>query len=257
MLGRYEGRIAAIIGGGSGMGRAISHRIAQEGGHVYVADLSEGGAVAVAEEIRAEGGQATPMRVDATNNADLRSLFGKIDADHGVLHALHAQVGMPGPGGLDVDDAQWEKNIAVNVKSAYYSTTLGFELLKKAEGKGSVTLTSSTSALIGSPFSPIYSMTKGSLVPFGRSLALLGAKDGIRVNVICPGQVVTPMLSQFFGREPGADVSALTKDFVATIPLGRGAQPEEIASVIAFLNSDDASYITGVTIPVDGGLTAQ
>ncbi len=77
MLGRYEGRIAAIIGGGSGMGRAISHRIAQEGGHVYVADLSEDGAVAVAEEIRAEGGQATPMRVDATNTADLRSLFGK------------------------------------------------------------------------------------------------------------------------------------------------------------------------------------
>jgi len=257
MLGRYGGRIAAIVGGGSGMGRAICQRIAAEGGHVYVADLSEDGAQAVAEEIKAEGGRATPVKVDATNNADLKMLFAKIDAEHGVLHALHAQVGMPGPGGLDLDDASWDRNIAVNVKSAYYTATLGFELLKKAEGKGAITLTSSTSALVGSPFSPIYSMTKGALVPFARSLALVGAKDDVRVNVICPGQVITPMLAQFFGREAGADVSALTKDFVATIPLGRGAQPEEIASVIAFLNSDDASYITGATIPVDGGLTAQ
>lgn len=254
---RYEGRIAAVIGGGSGMGRAISHRLASEGAFVYVTDLSEEASRKVAAEIEAEGGQATAVTVDATNNDDLRSLFAKIDAEKGVLHALHAQVGMPGPGGLEVDDATWDKNIDVNVKSAYYSTTLGFELLKKAGGKGSVTLTSSTSALIGSPFSPIYSMTKGALVPFGRALALNGAKDGIRVNVICPGQVKTPMLAQFFGREKGSDVTALAADFVATIPLGRGAEPEEIASVIAFLNSDDASYITGVTIPVDGGLTAQ
>ena len=257
MLERYDGRIAAIIGGGSGMGRAISHRIAREGGHVYVADLSEDAAAKVVGEIRAAGGQATPQRLDATDNDDLRAFFARIDAAHGVLHALHAQVGMPGPGGINIDDATWEKNIAVNVKSAFYSTTLGFDLLEKANGKGSITLTSSSSALVGSPFSPIYSMTKGSLVPFARSLALVGAKSGIRVNVICPGQVITPMLAQFFGREPGADVSALAKDFVSTIPLGRGAQPEEIASVVAFLNSDDASYITGITIPVDGGLTAQ
>ena len=100
MLARYEGRIAAIIGGGSGMGRSISHRIAAEGGHVYVADLSEDGAQSVAEEIRTAGGAATAIRVDATDRADLKTLFGKIDADHGVLHALHAQVGMPGPAGL-------------------------------------------------------------------------------------------------------------------------------------------------------------
>ncbi|GAB92056.1 SDR family NAD(P)-dependent oxidoreductase [Gordonia rhizosphera] len=256
-MNRFENRIAAVIGGGSGMGRAISHRLAAEGAFVYVTDLSEEAAEKVTAEIEEKGGKGKAVRVDATDTASLQALFDTIEAEHGVLHVLHAQVGMPGPGGLELDDAAWQRNIDVNVKTAYYSTTMAFPLLRKANGKGSVTLTSSTSALIGSPFSPIYSMTKGSLVPFGRALALNGAKDGIRVNVICPGQVKTPMLAQFFGREPGADVSALTADFVKTIPLGRGAEPEEIASVIAFLNSDDASYVTGTTIPVDGGLTAQ
>ncbi|MEY9212197.1 SDR family oxidoreductase [Thermobifida halotolerans] len=254
---RFEGRIAAVVGGGSGMGRAISHRLASEGAHVYVADLSEDAAKKVAEEIAADGGTASPVQVDATDNDSITALFDRIRSEHGVLHVLHAQVGMPGPGGIEVDDAQWQKNIDVNVKSAYYTCTLGYDLLRAADGKGSITMTSSTSALVGSPFSPVYSLTKGALVPFTRALALKGAPDGVRVNVICPGTVQTPMLAQFFGREPGADVSELTKDFVSGIPLGRGAQPEEIASVIAFLASDDASYVTGVTIPVDGGLTAK
>jgi NAD(P)-dependent dehydrogenase (short-subunit alcohol dehydrogenase family) len=257
MTRRFEDRITAVVGGGSGMGRSVSQRLAAEGAHVYVADLVSDAAEAVTKEILAEGGSAAAQQVDATDNDSLRALFHRIRDEHGVLHALHAQVGMPGPAGTEVDDAQWAKNIDVNVKSAYYTCTLGFDLLKAAGGKGSITMTSSTSALVGSPFSPIYSLTKGSLVPFTRSLALVGAPDGVRVNVVCPGTVHTPMLSQFFGREPGADVSELTKNFVSGIPLGRGAQPGEIASVIAFLASDDASYVTGVTIPIDGGLTAK
>ncbi|PXY35968.1 SDR family NAD(P)-dependent oxidoreductase [Prauserella flavalba] len=257
MTRRFEDRIVAVVGGGSGMGRSISLRLASEGAHVYVADLAADAAEGVAKEIVAAGGSASPQQVDATDNASLTALYDRIRTEHGVLHALHAQVGMPGPAGLEVSDEEWAKNIDVNVKSAYYTCTLGFDLLKAAGGKGSITLTSSTSALVGSPFSPIYSLTKGSLVPFTRSLALVGAPDGVRANVVCPGTVHTPMLAQFFGREPGADVSELTKNFVSGIPLGRGAQPEEIASVIAFLASDDASYVTGVTIPVDGGLTAK
>jgi NAD(P)-dependent dehydrogenase (short-subunit alcohol dehydrogenase family) len=119
-------------------------------------------------------------------------------------------------------------------------------------------LTASTSALVGSPFSPLYSLTKGALVAYGRSLALVGAADGIRVNVICPGSVDTPMLPTFFGREPGADIEDLKTDFISSmIPLGRAAQPEEIAGVVAFLASDDASFVTGIAIPVDGGIVAK
>jgi NAD(P)-dependent dehydrogenase (short-subunit alcohol dehydrogenase family) len=254
---RFEDRIAAVVGGGSGMGRAICHRLAAEGAYVYVIDLSADAAKTVAEEILADGGQAQPEQVNATSADDLRALFGRIDERHGKLHVLHHQVGMPGPAGIDVSEADWTRNIDVNVKSAWYATTLAFDLLKRADRKGSVTMTASTSALVGSPFSPIYSLTKGALVSYAKALALVGAPDGIRVNVIAPGPVDTPMLPQFFGREPGADIQDLMSNFIALVPLGRAAHPDEIAGVVAFLASDDAGMVTGVTIPVDGGQVAK
>ncbi len=256
MTQRFEGRIAAVVGGGSGMGREISRRLASEGAMVYVADLNGDSAKAVVEEIAADGGRAQAEQVDGTSVEELEGLYSRIEADHGLLHVMHNQVGMPGPAGLDISDADWSRNIDVNMKSPFYSATLAWDLLKRA-GKSSVTMTASTSALVGSPFSPIYSLTKSALIGLTRALALVGAPDGIRVNVICPGTVQTPMLAQFFGREPGADVEELVKQFVAGIPLGRAAQPSEIASVIAFLASDDASFVTGVTVPIDGGLTAK
>jgi NAD(P)-dependent dehydrogenase (short-subunit alcohol dehydrogenase family) len=257
MTRRFENRVAAVIGGGSGMGRAICHRLAAEGAHVYVADLNGGAAKTVTEEIVGQGHLAQAEEVNATSLVDLRGLFDRIGQQHGRLHVLHNQVGMPGPAGLAVSEEDWQRNIDVNVKSAFYGATLGYDLLKQAGGKASMTFTASTSALIGSPFSPIYSLTKGAIVSFTRAMALVGAPDGIRANVICPGSVDTPMLPQFFGREPGADVTDLMGAFIANIPLGRAAKPEEIASVVAFLASDDAAMVTGVTVPVDGGLVAK
>lgn len=257
MTQRFSGRVAAVIGGGSGMGRAISHRLAAEGAHVYVVDLGADAARTVADEIAAAGGSAQAEVVDATDVGELTALFARIEERHHVLHVLHHQVGMPGPGGIVISEADWQRNIDVNMKSAFYATTLGFDLLRRAERKGSVTLTASTSALVGSPFSPLYSLTKGALVAYARSLALVGAPDGVRVNVICPGPVDTPMLPQFFGRDPGADIQDLMTTFISLIPLGRAAQPEEIAGVVAFLASDDAGFVTGVTIPIDGGQVAK
>ena len=254
MTRRLEGRIAAVVGGGSGMGRATARRLAEEGAHVYVADLSEEAAKSVAAEI---GDSAVPWQLDATDNDALRGFFAAIDREHGALHVLHDQVGMPGAGGIDVSEEDFQRSIDVNVKSAFYVTTLGYELVKKADRKGSITMTASTAALVGSPFSPLYSLTKGALTAYARALALVGGPDGVRVNVICPGPVDTPMLPTFFGRDPGADMADLMSGFIGLVPLGRPATPEEIAGVVAFLASDDAGFVTGVTIPIDGGLTAR
>ena len=113
------------------------------------------------------------------------------------------------------------------------------------------------SGVVGSPFSPLYSMTKGGIVLFMKSLAVKLGPEGIRSNAILPAMIETPMLSQFFGRENGADIEDLKTAYKSNVPMGRVARPEEIASAAAFLASDDASWVTGVALPVDGGFLAQ
>lgn len=239
------------------MGAATALRLAQDGAFVHVADLDHAAAARVAAQIEEAGCSGRAAQLDATDTGALRAFYAGIEEEHGMLHVLHNQVGMPGAGGIDVSEADFERSMDVNVKSAFYVATLGYELVKKAGGTGSISMTASTAALIGSPFSPLYSMAKGALTSFTRAMALVGGPDGVRVNVICPGPVDTPMLPTFFGRDPGADMQDLMANFIGLVPLGRPARPEEVAGVVAFLASDDAGFVTGVTIPIDGGLTAK
>jgi NAD(P)-dependent dehydrogenase (short-subunit alcohol dehydrogenase family) len=254
---RLENRVALITAAGSGMGKASAERFASEGAHVVVSDIDEKAAVSVVDQIVENGGQATVAVCDVSDNDQIRSVIDQIGRDFGVLHVLFNHAGIPGAAGLDIAPEAFEKVVNINQRSAFYATQFALPLLQKAEGKGSIIFTSSVSGVVGSPFSPLYSMTKGGIVLFMKSLAVRLGPEGIRSNAILPAMIETPMLSQFFGREKGADIEDLKAAYKSSVPMGRVARPEEIASVAAFLASDDASWVTGVALPVDGGFLAQ
>jgi NAD(P)-dependent dehydrogenase (short-subunit alcohol dehydrogenase family) len=260
-MNRLEGRIALITAAGSGMGRASAERFAAEGAHVIVADLNGKAADEVRDAIAATGGSAESAACDVGDLDALKALVDRIERDHGVLHILFNHAGIPGGGGgdfgLDVDLDGWEKLVDVNMRSAFYLTGYALPLLRKAEGKASIIFTSSVSGIVGSPLSPLYSLSKGGINLLMKSLAVRLGPHGIRSNSICPAMIETPMLSQFFGREKGADIEDLKSAYKGNVPLARAGHPSEIASVAAFLASDDASWVTGVALPVDGGFLAQ
>jgi NAD(P)-dependent dehydrogenase (short-subunit alcohol dehydrogenase family) len=256
---RLNGRIALITAAGSGMGRAAAELFAAEGATVIVADLNEEAAAGTVAAIEAAGGNALAAQCDVGNVEELRALFALVEERYGVLHVLYNHAGIPGVGGLDMSEADFQRSIDVNLKSAFFGTSLAMPLLLRAEGKASIIYTASTSGLVGSPLSPLYSLTKGGVVLLMKGVALRYAKEGVRANAICPGPTATPMLAQFFGRGPDAAAAAAQiPSFLETaVPMGRAAEPREIANAALWLAGDESSYVTGVALPVDGGYTAR
>lgn len=238
------------------MGRAAARRMAAEGAHVVVADIRGDAAAETVDLVTSAGGSASAFSLDVSKVDQIEALMADVGATHGKIDVLYAHAGIPGPAGLDMSEADYDETAAINMKSAFFTVAKAVPLLE-ASGNASVILTASTSGVVGSPFSPLYSLTKGAIVTFGKSVALALAPK-VRCNVICPGPVDTPMLPLFFGREPGTDVKPLMKEFLETsVPLQRPSQPEEIAEAALFLASDASSFVTGVTLPVDGGYLAR
>ena len=256
---KLENRIALISAAGSGMGREAALLFAREGATVVVVDLDLAAAESTVESITSAGGTAVALQCDVSKVEQLRAVFASVEERFGLLHVLYNHAGVPGPGGMDVPEDDWDRAVNVNLKGAFYATAFGVPLLQKAGGKGSIIFTASLSGLVGSPLSPHYSMTKGGIVLLMKSVALKYAQEGIRANAICPGPVETPMLPQFFGRAPGSsEVDDEIRGFVAAaVPMGRAAQPSEIAQAALYLASDDSSFVTGVALPVDGGYVAR
>lgn len=248
-------KVALVTAGASGMGRSGSELFAEHGAHVYVVDVDDAAAKEVVEGIVAKGGSAAAAVVDVRDLDALKRLADQVTAEHGKLDVLYNNVGIPGAAGLDMTVEEWNTGLEINARASFFLSGYLGEALKAAEG-ASVIFTSSTSGLVGSPFSPMYSFTKGGIIALVRSMALAMAPDGIRVNAIAPGSVETPGLPAFFRASP-EETEKRKAAFFAQIPLGRAAQPEEIAQVALFLASDMSSFVTGVTIPVDGGLTAK
>jgi NAD(P)-dependent dehydrogenase (short-subunit alcohol dehydrogenase family) len=258
---RLAGKIGIVTAGASGMGRAGALRFAKEGASVAVVDLDAEHAEAVAAEIRAAGGRALAIAGDLTQDAFAKEIVGRTVAEFGNLDFVWNHVGHPGPASIEgIDMADFALAMDLNCRSVLVTTEAAIPILRARRG-GSLLFTSSISGLTGSANSPVYSMAKFGVVGFVRSLAKRLAPDHIRVNAICPGPIDTPMLRTFVLRPDqqapaGKDVEAMVTDRAARVPFGRPGKPEEIANAALFLISDEASYISGVAMPVDGAATA-
>jgi NAD(P)-dependent dehydrogenase (short-subunit alcohol dehydrogenase family) len=247
---RLAGRVALVTGSGSGIGRAIAHACAGEGAHVYVTDVDGAAAEAVAAEIETAGGAATAATMDVSRGQDVTAIFRTIESAHGRLDVLVNNAGLNVRGDFrHLSDADWVKIREVNLDGVMRVARDGFALLK-ASGRGSLINIASIMAHRGLRQLAAYSATKGAITALTRGLAVEYAPFDIRVNALCPGFVETA-LTQRALRNPG-----IQKALLDGTPLRRFGRPEEIASVAVFLASDEAAYVTGAEIAVDGGMSA-
>lgn len=258
---RLKGKIGIVTAAGSGMGRAGAIRFALEGASVAVVDVDGASVDAVVGEIAASGGKAIGIATDLREDANARRIVRETANAFGGLDFVWNHLGHPGPASVEgLDMADFALAVDLNLRSQIVTSEAALPEIK-ARGGGSLLYTASTSGLQGSTFSPVYSAVKFGVVGFTRALAKRVAKDGVRVNVICPGATDTPMLRVFVARPDqqstqGRDPEELVRLRAGVNPMGRPARPEEIANAALFLISDEASFITGVALPVDGGTTA-
>ena len=255
---RLKRKIALVTAAASGIGRAAAVLFAREGAAVAVADIDKGRISDTLAEIKATGGRGHGLPCDLTRDADSRRIVRETVDTLGGLDVLWNNVGHPGPGrveGIHMDD--YDMAMTLNVRSVVITTSEAIPAMR-ARGGGSVLFTSSIAGIYGSPFSPVYSAAKFGVTGLTKSLALRLAADKIRVNCVCPAPIDTPMLDIFMGRP---DVEANKHENLArmkqAVPLGRVGTPMEVAHAGLFLASDEASYITGVALPVDGGYSAR
>lgn len=258
---RMKDKVGLVTAAASGMGRGGALRFAREGAAVGVADIDGAGVAAVVEEIRAAGGRAIPLVGDLRADDFARDVVTQTANAFGGLDFVWNHVGHPGPAAVEgVDMQAFELAVDLNLRTVLVTTEAAIPHLR-ARGGGALLFTASTSGLHGSAWSPVYSAMKFGVVGFVRSLAKRLAPERIRVNAVCPGNTDTPMLRVFVARPDqaatqGNDVEALVRNVGAANPMRRSAQPEEIANAALFLLSDEASFVTGAALPVDGGMTA-
>ena len=253
MADRLRNKVALITGAGMGMGRECALLFAEEGARVVVADIDEKAARETVRAIDAKGGQALAVIGDVAKEADVERMVTEGVRRFGALHVLHNNAGVlwkdRDRSVLETDEGWWDRVMAINLKSVFWVTKHGIPHLRSAGG-GSIILMGSVSALAGfTRAQDAYTAAKGALISLGKSLAIQFAKDNVRCNVIHPGIVDTPLQAPYLTPE-------IRKEFETGIPLGRIAQPREIANVALFLASDESSFMTGAELVVDGGFTA-
>lgn len=259
-MGRLDGKVSIITAGGSGIGEATAKLFSREGAKVVAADIDLVKGQRVVREILTAGGDAIFVQVDVSKADDMERMVKTTVQTYGKLNILYNHAGIPGPKGVeDVTEDEWERCIKVNLLGGFFATKFAIPEMRKVGG-GSILFTASTAGIVGSGFRPTYSAAKGAVVLLTKSLALKLAKDNIRVNCLCPTLTDTPMGPDFMRAKPDEDwaiTEATRKRFLTMVPMGRMAKPQEVAYAALFLASDEASFITGVFLPVDGGATAM
>jgi 3-oxoacyl-[acyl-carrier protein] reductase len=249
---RLENQVAVVTGGGSGIGAATAAAFAREGARIVVADVNEAGAKKTVEHIEKAGGQALLVRADVTRAADTQATVEQALTTWGRLDVYFANAGVPQWKSEveDVDEATFDRIFAVNVKGVWLGAKYALPVMKK-QRRGVFLVTASTAALRPRLGSQTYAASKGAVVTLTKALALEAAPYGVRVVAIAPVATHTPMLSPFMN-EQEIDHEGLAR-YIATIPLGRLNEPDDIASTAVFLASNDAAMITGTCVEVDGG----
>lgn len=246
-MGRLEGKTAVITGGNSGIGFATAQRFVAEGAYVFITGRRKEELDKAVEKI---GPGVTAVQGDVSHLDDLDRLFATVSAERGTIDVLFANagVGALAPIGA-ITEESFDQTFDVNVKGTLFTVQKALPLMQNG---GSVILTGSTTASMGTPAFSVYSATKAAVRNFARSWALDLKTTGIRVNVLSPGTTATPGLLDGLARS--GQEGALTAGYIAQTPLGRMGRPEETAAVALFLASDDSSYMTGSEVFVDGGM---
>lgn len=247
---RLKDKVAIITGAGSGFGEAMAKLFAAEGAKVVVSDINGAAAAAVAKSITDDGGVAISSETDVTSADDIAAMTKQTLDNFQKIDVLVNNAGMPQRNGsmFDVDEGTFDKIFEVNVKSLFLTTkAIVPHMLEKG---GNIVNISSTAALSPRPGLTWYNASKGAVLTMSKSMAVELAPKQVRVNALCPVFAHTPMAVEFMG---GVDTQEIRDKFVSTIPLGRENTPRDLAHAALWLASDDASFITGVALEVDGG----
>jgi NAD(P)-dependent dehydrogenase (short-subunit alcohol dehydrogenase family) len=253
MPGELDGKVALITGGSSGIGRATAMLFAREGARVVAADVDVEGGEATVRAIRDSGGEATFVRADVSNEAEVQALVGRVVETYGRLNCAHNNAGIGGSGALTADYLQedWDRVIGVNLTGVWLCMKHEIPVML-GQGGGTIVNTASVAGLGGALRLSAYVASKHGVIGLTRTAALEYAHAGLRINAICPGWTRTPLVESALASRPEMEAQ-----INASEPLGRMATPEEIAEAVVWLSSDAASFVTGHAMVVDGGMRAR
>jgi NAD(P)-dependent dehydrogenase (short-subunit alcohol dehydrogenase family) len=253
----FRGRVAIVTGAASGIGRAIAQLLAARGAKVCVADLNAEGATAVAAELTAAGREAFAVRTDVADAASVEGLVASVEARWGGLHALVNCAGIDSPARLDeLEEGAYDRVLDVDLKAVYLVTRRALPLLS-ADGGGAVVNISSIMAWYTAPGYVAYTAAKAGVLGMTRAMAAELGPQGIRVNAICPGFIDTPIWQRNLDAMPPAEAEAFAERIRGLHPIGRRGLPEDVARATAFLCSDEAAFVSGTHLIVDGAVTTQ